>query len=435
MATDNPQLEPLTLPKHGEYTHRAHRFPGKFHPPLIAKILRDHSDHEVVADPMCGSGTVGVEGVVHSKYVLSVDIDPLCALMTRAKTNPVDPQNLRSIRESIIEGVEGFPDEGDVGAEEATDEVKENLAGTPFCIPINLYHWFEPYVAVGFSRLLVSAQDQLASECQAMNDAVRTSLAAMVRRISRADPEPVSGLEVTKVRKEQLEEGVNFDVKGSFRRVVNRLANGYEELEGVDHLGTSCVVEGDSRRFSGICSEEGYSPSLVITSPPYCNAIEYHRRHRLEYEWLGLFNGENVEDPRDERISTSREFFGSTTPRQDTLRNVPAPPHPKVREITERIEAKGKERKANLLRHYFVDAKKWLSEIHEALSDNGVLCMTVGPSTSYGETLDTPKFLADIGTDVGFRGGIDRRYKLINNKMQYPTNYDGPTEAILKLEK
>lgn len=435
MATGSTQLDPLSLPERPEHTHRAHRFPGKFHPPLIAKLLEEHSEHSTIADPMCGSGTVGVEGVVHGKEVLCVDIDPLCVLMTRAKTNPVDSQNLRDIKDRIIENVNQFPEQGNFGGDDAKSEVKDNLNGTPLCVPTNLLHWFEPYVAVGFSRLLVCAHDVLKSAPQEMEDAVRTALAAMVRQISRADPDPVSGLEVTKVRRKELEKGIDFDVERSFNQVVNRLANGYEELSDVEGLGDPHVVKGDSREFSEICARENYSPSLVITSPPYCNAIEYHRRHRLEYEWLGLFNGEDVDDPREERLSRSREFVGSTTPRQDTLREVSSPPQPKVCEITNAIEEKGHERKANLLRKYFVDAEEWLSEIYEVLPEDGLLCMTVGPSTSYGETLDTPRFLADIGTNVGFSGGIDRRYKLINNKMQYPTDYDGPTEAILKLEK
>jgi len=427
-------LKPLDLPEKKEYTHRAHRFPGKFHPPLIAHILEEYSNEDdVIADPMGGSGTTGVEAVVDGKDVVCNDIDPLCALMTRAKTHPVDSTELLEVGEQILDGVSAFPDEGNLSEEEAREEVKTNVEGKPYQVPYNLFHWFEPYVAVGYSRLLKSAHNVLDDESERMNDAVRTSLAAMVRQISRADPEPVSGLEVTKVRKKQLEEGIDFDVEGSFNQVLNRLAEGYDQLDTVDDLGNADVFEADAREFSDLCEQSEFDPTMVITSPPYCNAIEYSRRHRLEYEWLGLFNGSEIDDPREERLDRSREFVGSVTPLQDTLRKLGEVPHKEVRELTADIESDGHERKANLLRKYFHDAYDWIEEVHEALPEGGQFCLIIGPSTSYGRTVDTPQYLMDIAEESGFEIESRRRYLLKNNKMQYPTDGETTdTESLIR---
>jgi len=51
------------------------------------------------------------------------------------------------------------------------------------------------------------------------------------------------------------------------------------------------ILCGDARDIEGTIVE--HSPdllplSLVITSPPYCNAVEYGRRHKLEMYWLNL---------------------------------------------------------------------------------------------------------------------------------------------------
>lgn len=428
------KLKPLDLPERKEYTHRAHRFPGKFHPPLIAHILEEYSGKDdVIADPMGGSGTTGVEAVVNGKDVLCNDIDPLCALMTRAKTHPVDSTELLEVGEQITDGVNRFPEEGEIPEEEARSEVEANVEGKPFQVPMNLFHWFEPYVAVGYSRLLKSAYDVLDDESERMNDAVRTSLAAMVRQISRADPEPVSGLEVTKVRKKQLKEGIDFDVEGSFNQVLNRLADGYDQLETVDDLGNADVFEADAREFSELCEQSKFDPTMVITSPPYCNAIEYSRRHRLEYEWLGLFNGSDIDDPREERLDTSREFVGSVTPLQETLRELGEVPHQEVRELTADIESDGHERKANLLRKYFHDAYEWIEEVHKALPEGGQFCLIIGPSTSYGRKIDTPQYLMDIAEELGFKVESRRQYLLKNNKMQFPTDGETTdTESLIR---
>jgi len=60
--------------------------------------------------------------------------------------------------------------------------------------------------------------------------------------------------------------------------------------------------------------------------------------------------------------------------------------------------------------------------------------MIVGPSTSYGHTINTPKYLTDIAEKTGFEVESTQSYKLVNNKMQYPT--EGETtdrESLIKL--
>lgn len=437
MSESDVKHEPLDLPVGNEYTHRAHRFPGKFHPPLIKHILQEYSSPErVVADPMCGSGTLGVEAAIRGQDGFCTDLDPLSALMTRAKTRPVDPDELEEVGEAIIDSVSSFPNEGDFEDKVAKGEVESNLEGTQFCVPLNLLHWFEPYVAVGYSRLLLNAYDELLYTSPAMDDAIRTCLASMVRHISRADPQPVSGLEVTSVREEQLENGIDFNVESSFDNAIKRLANGYRQIEEeVDELGEIEVYRENAKFFANVVNESDKNPSMVVTSPPYCNAIEYTRRHRLEYEWLGLFNEPDVEDPIEKRRDSSRDFIGSTTPRQDTLRSLPEVPHPEVRQITSKIEEEN-ERKANLLRKYFLDAYDWIEQVYRALPKGGLFCLIVGPSTSYGNTVNTPSYLTDIAsdspeTDFEFRKVGERPYKLTNNKMQYPT--DGATTEMEKL--
>ncbi|SIR88839.1 TRM11 family methyltransferase [Natronorubrum daqingense] len=432
---EEDELDPLDLSERRQYTHRAHRFPGKFHPPLIAEIIQQHPEHEVIGDPMCGSGTTGVESVVAGKNTLCIDIDPLSALMTRAKTKPVDVGAFNEVCDRIIDQVSGFPEKGSYSQERARQEVEQNISVGQYAIPYNLFHWFDPYVAVGYSRLLSESHHVLKHESNEMRDAVHTALAAMVRQISRADPDPVSGLEVTKIRRQELNDGITFDVSSSFNNVSNRLARGYEQLNSLDEIGESSVIEGDAKKFSDICSKVDEPPSMIITSPPYCNAIEYSRRHRLEYEWLGLFNNPDVENQRNQRIETSRDFFGSTTPKQGTLRNLPEVPHTDIKRVTGEIEEMGHERKANLLRKYFLDAYDWISEIYKALPSGGLFCMIIGPSTSYGKTIDTPNYLKEITLkETGFElVEKPRRYKLVNNKMQYPTNGETTElECLLK---
>lgn len=429
--------KPLDLDAGREFTHRAHRFPGKFHPPLVKEVLEQYPDYMEVADPMCGSGTVGVEGVAKCREVLCADLDPLSCLMTRGKTHPVDPDDLRNVAKRILSGVIAFPDPGTVDEEQAGNEIENNIAGTPSIKPLNLFHWFEPYVAVGYSRLLSSAHHYLEIESKPMNDAIRMALASIIRQISRADPQPVSGLEVTSVRREQLENGLEFDVEKSFRRAIDRIASGYKELQSVGKLGSAIIVEGDARNFQQLCEIHDFQPTLILTSPPYCNAIEYTRRHRLEYEWLGLFEGCTKEEQKNARLEQSRDFIGSQTLLKEQLDRLPTVPHTGVQEVLNQIEKnQNQPKKADFLRKYFLDAYDWIDEVYQTLPDGGIFAMTIGPSTSYGQRIETPLYLQDIAEGIGFDVIEKHKYQLTNNKMQYPTN--GPTtdtESLIQMQK
>lgn len=60
--------------------------------------------------------------------------------------------------------------------------------------------------------------------------------------------------------------------------------------------------------------------------------------------------------------------------------------------------------------------------------------MIVEPSTSYGNAINTLRFLTDITEETGFEVVSERPYKLTNNKMQYPTDGEATEmETLLKL--
>lgn len=407
--------EPLSFPERLHYTHRVHRFPGKFHPPLVAHILSQHGDAEAVADPMCGSGTVGVEAVLAQRTVLLADLDPLSCLVTRAKCNPVEEGLLWEAGNYIMEAAGKLPKVGEGSPRTAKGRVTRILEGTKFRAPFNLTHWFDPYVAVGFARVMRAAWEFMGSQRDAhLRDALYTTLAATVRRISRADPQPVSGLEVTKIRRRQLKQGLTFDVAREFRKALNALAVGYGEMPP-EHLGEAKVVQADVRRFADVCRRQAFRPSLCITSPPYCNAIEYWRRHRLEYQWLGLVIASSM-------ANFTRRFVGSTTVRHRDLARLEPPDHDDIRRLTDQVERNGFPRKANLLRRYFIDTGIWLGQLAEALAPDGTMYLVVGASTSHGVVFDTPSLLTDLAEGSGFRLEESSQYRVINNKMQYPTH-------------
>src|SRR5690606_33279189 len=86
-----------------QWTHGYHRYPAKFLPNLVQKLIEDYTEEEdVVADFFAGCGTTLVEAKIHGRKSIGVDINPVAELITKAKTNPIEPKKLNRIFEEVV---------------------------------------------------------------------------------------------------------------------------------------------------------------------------------------------------------------------------------------------------------------------------------------------------------------------------------------------
>ena len=72
-----------------------------------------------------------------------------------------------------------------------------------------------------------------------------------------------------------------FNVHTGFIKSVKQILNTVDR----PLAGSVCVKIGDARNVSDIADA---SIGAVVTSPPYLNAIDYMRGHRLALVWLGV---------------------------------------------------------------------------------------------------------------------------------------------------
>ena len=400
-------------------THSLFRFPGRFHPPLVAYLIASHPDATAIADPMSGSGTAAVETVAAGRKGIFSDIDPLACLLTRAKARPVDPEWLVETFNTIAK--KARPKLVPVRRPQARLAIHHLETSTDFRAPPEIFHWFQPYVVEGLCNSLIAAADHLPTPRRA--DSILAVFAAIIRRVSRADPSTSSGLEVTKVRKKALKNGLKFDLEAELKRKAAILARGYKELRNVPQMGRAKVFQHDVKNWSQLCRETGIWPDLVLTSPCYMSAIEYWRRHKLEFCLLGLIKPKDLPTLKDQFLG-----MGGEEPR---LEGMPAV----VTEMYRKLESIGRKRDASSLANYFQDSRLWLAETRTVLEKSGgTAFVVVGGNTNHGLVLDTPGGLLKIAKDVGLSPSIFWEYSIKNSYMQYPTNGDRiKTETVLKL--
>lgn len=414
-----------------DLTHQLFRFPAKFHPPVVRWALDAYGrGATVLLDPFVGSGTALVEGLLRGIPSVGIDIDPLACLVSSAKASPIDPRRLREGKERIFASFgslanahsiqERRPD-SDIGQTRFEKELK-NLN----CPPIpNITHWFRRYVIVDLARLFAAIQNaELGPSRRRFFEACA---AAIIRRVSNADPDPVSGLEVTSIQKKRNSTRT-IRVFEEYSLKVDQAIQGMSAFWEAYRAGGSgakaSLLEGDALHMARLLQSHRLASggvSLVITSPPYCRSVDYSRRHKLEMYWLGL-----VRDPQ-EHIQLTHKFIGRRLVRVSDWGGSGKTGVGQVDDLVERIERRDVNN-ARTTRHYFWSIDQWLSQLQEVLTRRGKAVIVLGNSVCCGVPIATSDIVAEMGAE---RFKLIRRfsYALRNHYMQYGLwNGDGIKE-------
>ncbi len=405
----------------GNHTHCLFKYPAKFHRPVVRWALSAYAKPGgVVLDPYTGSGTLQVEALIQKISSVGVDIDPLACFVARAKTTPINPDLLDKRLENLQKRLEKVTRSqtqlekligSDISRSQFTEESRNVWIPT---IP-NIEHWFRRHVIVDLARLLASIKGAR------LTDAERTfflaCFAAVIRRVSNADPTPVSGLEVTSL---QAERNKHREIN-TFEEFLHRARtsiDGMRELWDVCRRqrssATAIVIRADARDMEPALAAEvpQFLPfSLVVTSPPYCNAVEYSRRHKLEMFWLSL-----VSDQASHQ-EVSRQYVGNSHGMgrpEAVLRNFGIT---QIDALLQKILRLDKKRAISLER-YFAAMDKFFCELGRITKKGATVVCVIGNSTCCGIEVPTAG-LAPLLAWEHFRLRRKFSYAIQNHYMQY----------------
>jgi hypothetical protein len=132
-------------------------------------------------------------------------------------------------------------------------------------------------------------------------------------------------------------------------------------------------------------------PSVLITSPPYPDKIDYTRSYALE---LCFHFVKSFEEFKRMRYTLLRSYIESNIKEEE-------PPHPVVREVITILEKKGN-RIADMVRGYFVDMNKVIKTWYSFLSDCARVSVILENSVYYREPIPVDLILSDMAEETGF---------------------------------
>lgn len=418
-----------------EYTHPLFKFPGKFHTPIVRWAIDAYYETGKILDPFAGSGTVQVEALAKGISSFGIDVDPLSTFISQVKSTPIEPRQLKkeflllknalSASKKLHKMEESIPG-GDI------DQVSYELQSHGLSIPPipNIAHWFRLYVIVDLARILCAIGSTNMREKS--RKFFKACLVAIIRRVSNAEPDTVSGLEVTKIQANKNKTRKISVFKSFYQKVESEILNmedlwmAYKKSETATSATIYC---GDASTILKSQKSQFRDVSLVITSPPYCRAIEYSRRHYLEMYWLGLV------DSRDTHLSLAHSFIGRRAVNkyvwnEDIEFKVSA-----LNRTIKRIERVDSSR-ARSVRHYFRSMQIFLNQLSDVLPENATVICILGNSVSSGIRINTAGFIAGIATEF-FILKKQFSYALQHHHMQHGL-WNGPgikKEYVLVMQK
>jgi DNA modification methylase len=381
-------------------SHALHAFAAKFPPQLPHLFVHGLTQPgEVVLDPMMGSGTAVVEAFLGGRLGLGLDIDPLALRLTRVKTTPLNLDETRRLANHALRRAMSLL--ADAAA------LDETLSAFDAATRAFVDYWFLPATQRELLAL-ARALGEIAEESQrrflelvfSAIIVVKSGGVSRARDLAHTRPH----LDPHKVIKPALDE---------FAKRLARSLKGMGALQSGG--GAAYALHADARAVP----LRGETVDLVMTSPPYANAIDYMRAHKFSLVWFG----QAIETLSELRA----QYIGSE--RMGGLHLAAMPPC--TAGIIAQLAASDT-KKARVLHKYYMDMAAALLEMYRVLKHDRAAILVVGNSTMRGLNVRTQDCLAELGVAAGFElVGIATR-QLDRNRRMMPARQGGQAGSLIE---
>jgi tRNA G10 N-methylase Trm11 len=343
-----------------------HPFPARMAPEIVFEELEGLTARRTILDPMSGSGTVLRAASELGHRAIGFDLDPLAVLMARVWTTSCKIESLQDTATEIVR--------------KAKRVKGEYLPWIDDCEETN------DYVKFWFGNKQIRALRRLTSILASMRGRLADVMKITLSRIIITKERGASlARDTSHSRPHRVFFGNDYDVYEGFLQSTERLA---AKLMVDKLLGSVTVQRGDARMLNSIPSK---SIDAVITSPPYLNAIDYLRGHRLSLVWLG-FKVSDIRALRSQSIGaeSSADDKIPSSLLDELLSQAGAIPDLPSREI-------------GMVRRYAQDVYRFLRELARVTKRGGRVLLVVGNSCLKG----VPVWNADINLAAAAMLGFD----------------------------
>lgn len=395
-------------------THGVHKYPAKFFPELPRFLIRRYSRKgSSVLDPFAGSGTTNLEAMLAGRPSVAVDVDPFSRFLVRVKTTPLRPGLATQAALLCVDGA--LRREGD--------------RRKPPQVPEFPYRegWFAPHALeeLSYIRRVIREMPRRVrgrfskAQVEAARDLMLAAMSSIVRETSNAD----NNCTRTVVRKnlgKQVPPGLGTRL---FVRKAVACALGAEELASeAPEVRVQIPGDAEARSIPGPAGRF----SLAVTSPPYCNAVDYPRTHQLEMYWLGIASGSLQ--------TLKRRHVGTEVVRAQEYDRLQLTGIDGADRVIRRIYRQDP-RRAYILYRYLDDMQRNLLEVKRVLRRRGRYCIAVGNNLMRGQVVENWRYIASMGQRAGFSLETWFGSDIIRHFIKVPRRERIDTDWVIVLRK
>ena len=383
-----------------------HPFPARMAPDLVLERLGEIGENSRVLDPMAGSGVVLRQAIELGHEAVGFDLDPLAVLMARVWTTPISEKNLDNWAACVV---------GEARATNASaveldwmDAEEETRSFVDY--------WFGPSQRADLRQIAFVLSRLGQGDCTEDSASLDLIRLALSRIIVTKEPRASLARDTSHSRPHKVLEDSDFQVFPAFVRSIHLLKRWLAEHPP---SGAAEVESGDARRLETVGTG---TVDTVITSPPYLNAIDYLRGHRLALVWLG-HGLKQLRRIRSSSIGAER-----------------GPDDPKVRTLFSRIrEAMGNleempNRYRLMIERYAEDLYRMTSEIARVLRPGGTATLVVGNSCLKGTFIENSAGVIEAAIMVGLTPTHVCERALPDNRRYLPVTKEGQLGRRMRTE-
>src|SRR6266566_3459117 len=370
--------------------HPIHPFPARMAPGIALEAIGDSKTPLRVFDPMVGSGTVLAVARAKGHRAFGVDLDPLAVLLAGVWTRTVDAEKVTDKATEVLD--------------RARSSFKCLSSGQAYPPTVDeatrkfIQYWFDEY-----------ARRQLAALSAAIgrvhDEATRDALWCGFSRLIITKSAGASlAMDLSHSRPHRKFTCAPVKPFNRFISAVEVVVSNCPQF-GSEAVGPAAIVkQGDARKLS---VEKG-SIDLVLTSPPYLNAIDYMRCSKFSLVWMG-YSVNELREIRRESVGTEASSAQAVEAEW-------------VKSLIKQLGLKPAlgSRDAALLAQYVWDMGGALAEVSRILRLGGRAVYVVGDSTVRGTFVRNSEIVAAVAEEHGLKFHSRHSRALPDNRRYLP---------------
>lgn len=360
-----------------KWTHGYHRYPAKFIPQLVERLMDDYlaNGSASVNDPFMGCGTTIVSAVSRGFQASGTDINKIAYLVTGAKAKAIHPDHLEKKVKHFLSEICHLQEKDGLFI---NNQIPPHI---PDRHSEKIDYWFAESTRDELGKILAVIRKEDESMVKSFLLVAFSHVLKTCSIWSQGSTKPTRDLNKRPT--------LPYD---AIKRHLLKMLKGNSQFYAV--MPSHVKNNPDAYLNIKIRSAENQpvlndSVDLIVTSSPYVTSYEYADLHQLSTLWLDLAG--DLKEYRKEFIGTSYKYYDHKALKGQIASEIVGNMMPKSKKKAKEIEA------------FFIDMQEVFDESYRILRPGGRCCYVIGNTKLKGVDILNAEVFAESLQYSGFK--------------------------------